>query len=210
MLSFAYKWLNEKKIHVVGLDDFPAYERNKENDKPLVQALWKVVDEADIIIGHNLNKFDIRKANARFIEHGLRPPSPYKTIDTLPIARKIFRFDSNHLDDLGRYLGVGRKLPHMGFSLWRGCMQGDLESWKVMKRYNVQDVALLERVYLKLRSWDTNHPPVSPGHPEACPKCGSKDIVKQGYAYTAYRKRQRFQCTKCKGWFQGSAKGLDK
>ncbi len=35
MLSFAWKWLGEKSVHVLGLDDFPEYEKDKTNDKHL-------------------------------------------------------------------------------------------------------------------------------------------------------------------------------
>lgn len=209
-LSYAYKWQGEREIHVRALPDYKTFKRDKENDSELVRELWTLLDEADIVIAHNGDGADIPWARTRFIAHGLRPPSPFKSIDTRKIARRQFKFDSNKLDDLGRYLGIGRKLPNTGFDLWRRCMVGDEAAWRTMCRYNVQDVALLERVYLKLRSWDTTHPPVSPGHPEMCPKCGSKDIVRQGFAFTAYRKRQRFQCLRCRGWFQGSARGLDK
>ena len=89
------------------------------------------------------------------------------------------------LDSLAQYLGVGRKLPHTGFDLWRGCMSGDLKSWAIMKRYNAQDVRLLERVYLKLRPWGV-HPNVNlvNQRPNACPKCGSTHIQSRGYRYT--------------------------
>ena len=210
MLSFAYKWQGESSIHVAALPDYALFKKDKENDRELVTDLWKLFDEADIVIAHNGDRFDIPKASTRFIAHGLKPPSPFKTIDTCKIARRLFKFDSNKLDDLGRYLGVGRKLPNTGFDLWRRCMVGDLSAWSTMCRYNIQDVALLERVYLKLRAWDTTHPPVAPGQPETCPKCGSKDIQKEGFAFTAYRKRQRYSCKRCKGWFSGPAKGLDK
>ena len=209
-LSFAYKWQGEREIHVRALPDYKTFQRDIEDDRELVGDLWKLFNEADLIVAHNGDGADIPWAHTRFIAHGLRPPSPFKSIDTRKIARRQFKFDSNKLDDLGRYLGIGRKMPNTGFDLWRRCMAGDREAYRVMCKYNKQDVALLEQVYLKLRSWDTTHPPVQPGEPESCPKCGSKDVVKQGFAFTAYRKRQRFQCMKCRGWFQGNARGLDK
>jgi uncharacterized protein YprB with RNaseH-like and TPR domain len=120
MLSYAVKWVGSKKVETRGLIDYPSYKKDMENDKQLVEDLWNVFNEADILIGHNGDAFDIRKANSRFLTHGLMPPAPYKTVDTLKIARRAFKFDSNKLDDLGRYLGLGRKLPHTGFNLWRG------------------------------------------------------------------------------------------
>jgi uncharacterized protein YprB with RNaseH-like and TPR domain len=207
MLSFAYKWIGESGIHVKGLIDYPGYSKDFENDKKLCQDLWNLLDEAEIVIGHNADKFDIRKTNTRFITHGMKPPSLYKTVDTLKIARKVFKFDSNKLDDLGNYLGIGRKLPHTGFHLWKSCMVGDESAWRIMKKYNKQDVALLEKVYFLMRPWATTHPNVNHGEPgEPCPKCGSKEVQRRGFSYTQQgRQRQRLQCLSCFGWYQGPA-----
>jgi uncharacterized protein YprB with RNaseH-like and TPR domain len=206
MLSFSWKVLGEKTTHVKGLIDYPGYKSKKDNDKKLMQDIWKVLDEADIVIGHNLDRFDIRKINARFLIHGLPPPSPYRTVDTLKISRKAFKFNSNSLDDLGHSLGLGRKLKHIGFALWLGCMNGDKKSWDVMLRYNALDVDLLEKVYFTMRPWATSHANVNRGDRDACPKCGSKDILKRGFNYTLYTTTQRFQCKSCHGWHLGSAK----
>ena len=209
MLSFSYKWADEDKVHVVGLDDFPGYELDKENDKELAKALWAIFDEADVVIAHNGDSFDLPKANTRFISHGLPPPSPYKTVDTLKIARKAFKFDSNKLDELGRYLGIGRKLPNTGFHLWRGCMTGDPESWKQMKDYNKQDVILLEKVYYLVRAWSNTYPVVNKGE-SICPRCGSTNVQKRGFSFTATTKKQRYKCLDCSGWYEGSAKKEEK
>ena len=151
MLSFAYKWQGSDKIHIHALPDYPLFKKDKENDKHLIEDLHDLFDEADVLIAHNGDRFDIRKSNARFITQGLRPPSPYKSIDTLKAARRFFQFDSNKLNDLGQYLGVGRKLPHTGFDLWSRCMRGEKSAWKTMKEYNARDIVLLERVYEKLK-----------------------------------------------------------
>jgi hypothetical protein len=208
MLSYAYKWLYEDDTKVVGLVDFPRYDRDRENDKQLVKSLWKLMDAADVIIAHNGDKFDIKKINTRFLTHGLKPPSPYKTVDTLKIARSKFAFDSNKLDDLGRYLGVGRKLPNTGFHLWKGCMIGDREAWRQMKEYNGHDVDLLERVYTILFPWDTKHPAVNLGQRDTCPKCGSSQVQRRGFNFTLLSKAQRYQCRDCAGWFAGASKRI--
>lgn len=197
MLSFAYKWLGDKKITVCALPDYPGYEKNKVCDKKLVTALWELFDSADVLVGHNLDRFDLKKSNTRFVIHGLKPPSPSKTIDTLKIARKL-AFSSNRLDDLGKQLGVGRKLPHTGKHLWFGCMGGDDRSWTTMRRYNSQDVALLERVYLKLRAWAPTHPDLTLfTREDACPVCQSAELVRHGWNYTKTGKRQRATCKGC-------------
>ncbi len=198
MLSFAYKWAHQNKVHVAALPHFPGYLKAPSCDKLLVTALHQLLTEADVVVAHNGDKFDIRKANARFIAHGLKPPSPYKTVDTLKIARKHFKFDSNRLDDLGGYLGVGRKQPTTGKALWLGCMSGDLRAWKQMADYNKQDVRLLCRVYDRLKAWHTTHPDLTFfTRASACPVCQSPKLQKDGFAYLRTGKRQRMECRTC-------------
>ena len=202
MLCFAAKWLDSKSVMTSALPDFSLYKKDKENDKEVVKALWKLFDEAEVLIAHNGNRFDIKKANARFLALGMNPPSPYQKVDTLSEARKYFKFDSNKLDDLGKYLGVGRKADTGGWSLWKGCMEGKPSSWKKMIKYNKQDVTLLEDVYLKLRPWINNHPNMNllDNKTKLCPKCGSSKVQKRGFSYTTISTFQRWQCQSCKGW----------
>ena len=202
LLSFAWKWLGGKKTQCLALPDFKNYRKDMDNDKELVDELWALLDEADIIIAHNGSAFDTKKTTARFLVHGLKPPKPYKEIDTKLIAKKFFRFDSNKLDDLGDYLKVGRKMPHIGMELWKGCMRGDKKCWAMMKRYNSQDVDLLEKIYLKMRPYIVGHPNLSllDNKIVACPNCGSKNVVKNGYAHLQSGRMQRFFCNDCGAW----------
>lgn len=207
ILSVGWKWLGESKVSVKGLDDYPGYRGDRTNDKLLVADLWKLFDQADVIVAHNGRAFDSKKATARFICHDMTPPRPYKQVDTLKLARQYFKFDSNKLDDLGQYLKLGRKLPHTGFHLWKGCMAGDPKSWKMMKNYNKQDVVLLEKVYLKFRGWAENHPDMTLyNHIDKlqCPKCLSIHTKRCGYVMLKKRIKQRFQCLDCNGWFSGN------
>lgn len=202
MLCFAYKWLDEKKTHVVAQPDFKGYKPGSTDDSHVIKRLHELFDEADIVIAHNGNKFDIKKANARFIFHKLAPPSPYQKVDTLLVARRFFGFTSNKLDELGEYLGVGRKI-HSDMSLWQGCMAGDMRSWRRMSAYNKQDVILLEKVYLKLLPYDTGHPNRAniEGRPAACPKCGHEGFMQSmGYRHTKTATYRRFQCEQCRSY----------
>lgn len=212
ILCFAYKWLGEKETHIVALPDFKGYDKDKKSDEKLVQKLWDLFNQAEVLIAHNGDAFDIKKANARFIFHGLEPPQPYKTIDTLKIARKYFKFDSNKLDYLGQYLKLGRKLPHTGKHLWFGCMDGDRSSWDLMKRYNIQDIVLLEKVYKKLRGWATGGVNLNLiyGAVHNCPRCHSEHIVKSGFNYTNVTAYQTYVCRNCGARPQGETVKRDK
>lgn len=204
MLSFAYKWLGDKNVRAFSLPDFNTYRSlTGDSDVFLIKELWKLFDEADIIVAHNGSQFDIKKANARFLIHGLRPPSPYKVIDTKIVAKAAFRFDSNRLDELGRQLGVGQKSDAGGFETWKGCMNGDAVAWKRMVEYNKRDVALLEKVYIRLRPWIKSFP-VTICSNGSCVHCGEDRLQKRGLGYTRISSYQRFQCNGCHAWSTGN------
>lgn len=198
MLSFSAKWLNGKTI-TKGLPDYPGYKRNPKDDKALVVDLAALLEEADVVIGHNGDNFDIKKTNERIIFHGLTPPAPFKTIDTLKVAKKYFKFTKNNLNYICQRLGLGEKLKTGGKDLWFACMDGDPSAWKKMLTYNKQDVALLEGLYYKFLPWIQNHPAMNT-HTEACPRCNSMDIQARGKADKP--NYHRFRCKNCGGWFQ--------
>lgn len=209
MLSFAYKWLGEKETHVWALPDFKTYKKNPIDDKELCKKLWDLLDEAEIVIAHNGIQFDIKKSNVRFLTNGMKPPTPYKVVDTKIEAKRYFKFDSNRLDDLGQYLDLGRKMMTGGFDLWLGCGNNNKEAWKHMKEYNKKDVELLEKIYIKLLPWMETHPNMNliNGNNNGCPNCGSKDLHKRGFATTRVAKFQRWQCQKCGAWSRSPLKG---
>jgi RNase_H superfamily len=203
VLSFAYKWLDEKKIHCRALPDFPGYKNNKHCDKALMKELRELFDQADLIIAHNAS-FDIGKSQVRFLYHKLTRPSPFKHICTYQACKNIGRFSSKKLDNLAAFFGIGRKLPHQGKHTWLGCMKGNKQDWDVLKRYNKHDVYLLEGVYLRIRGWMAKHPALTWFTREhACPNCQSKNVQKRGFSYdllTATGRRQRIQCQDCGAW----------
>lgn len=204
MLSFAYKWLGDKKVQTHALPDFPLYKREPENDRRLCDALWWLFDEAEVIVAHNGDRFDQRKARARFLVHDMMPPSPFREIDTLKVLRRKFALDSNRLDDACQQLSIGSKLPHQGKHTWLGCMSGDEKSWATMRKYNAQDVKLLEALYERLLPWIDNHPNMAliGDRPDACPKCFSTVgmIKRANYKYHGVTKAQVFQCKACNGY----------
>lgn len=194
LLCFAAKWLGE---------DMMIFERKRgRSDRAVCRALWGLLDEAELVVGHNGVAFDIKTANARFIKNGFQPPSPYKMADTLKIAKGVGKFGINKLDYLGRYLNIGKKTEHEGFDLWLKCMRNDPDAWARMETYNINDVDLTEELYLKLRPWDKKHPNVGIMYTDdttpRCVCCGStiiKEISKA--SYTAAGVYPSFRCGSC-------------
>lgn len=213
MLSVSYKWLGEKKTHIMALTDYkdykPGYAKKGEDqpDKQMLQDfIEKAWSKADVVVAHNGDSFDQKVVRARAIANNLPPLNPVIEIDTKKMAKQQFRFFSNSLNDLGHYLGLGVKVQTGGFELWKGCHAGDKKSWALMKKYNIQDVDLLEKVYLRLRPWASTKLNLAAwGKPDACPKCGAEDSMiwrskpKITPAGTQYR---RCSCKVCGGWSQ--------
>lgn len=206
ILSFAYKWLDEGDVRVVGLPMYQGYYNNMADDKSLCKDLAELLAQADIVVAHNGDKFDLPKINARLVKHGFKPPEPYKTVDTYKVAKKYFSFESNRLNDLGQFLNLGKKAQTGGIELWKGCMDGDKSAWAKMLAYNAQDVVLLELVYKRLRPWMTGHPNVNVlKYHNGCPVCGCKKLEKRGLSITGTGVRQRYRCksSSCGAWSQG-------
>lgn len=210
IMSISWKYLHHDGINVKTIADYPGYTPGVVDDKELVKEIHAVLDDADIVIGHHSDRFDIPKLNARFVWHGLNAPSKYATVDTKKVASRYFKFDSNSLNNLGQYLNLGKKVENGGFSLWVDCIAGDPEAWKLMAKYNSQDVLLLEKVYLALRPYIENHPSLTlfsknPEEPVdcVCPTCLSKDVTKRGFSTTRTGRKQRYQCGSCGSWSSG-------
>jgi hypothetical protein len=168
------------------------------DDSKVVGGIWDLINQADIVIAHNGDKFDLKKLNTRFHMNGYLPPSPYQSIDTLKVAKRSFAFSSNRLDYLGKIMTNKGKID-TNFKLWTDCLKGDKKALKEMLQYNEEDVRLLEEVYVELRPWIKSHPNVGiyvDG--EACPSCGSDDIVPNGGYYTTMvNQYESFRCNGC-------------
>ncbi len=195
VLSWSAKWLYDAKI----MSDIQTPEDAiNRDDKNILRGIWDLIDQADMVIAHNGDKFDLKKLNTRFQMNGYLPPSPYQSIDTLKVAKRNFAFSSNRLDYLGQMMANKGKIE-TSFQLWTDCLKGDKKALKNMLKYNEEDVRLLEEVYVELRPWIKSHPNV--GIYEVgpvCPSCGSGDIRPNGGYYTTMvNQYESFRCDGC-------------
>ena len=206
VLSWAAKWLYDDNVMS---DIVTPKESINRDDSRVLNSIWKILDEADIVIAHNGDRFDLRKLNARFILNDMPPPSPYKSIDTLKIARKEFAFSSNKQDFLTKTFGLAEKLK-TDFQLWIDCMNGDKKALDNMLNYNERDVVGLEQVYLKLRPYIKNHPNLGVLMDEnVCPSCGSKSIKASNATYfTSSNEFPVYRCSGCQSPFIRSKTSL--
>ena len=193
IICYAAKWLLEDDVFG---DCVTPQESLNQDDSRVMKSLWDLMNEADILVAHNGDKFDIPIINSRFIENGLGPNSPYLTVDTLKQSWKNFKFSSNKLDDLCKKFGFGEK-DHTDFELWRKCKNGDQEALDYMFKYNRNDVVMLEHLYLFLRPWMKGHPNMAlycDMTEKRCNKCMSTDLTESGFYYTPAGKYKSYQC----------------
>lgn len=171
-----------------------------DSEEEMILEIHSLLDEADIVVHYNGRKFDIPILNKEFIKHKLVPPSTYQQVDLLEAARRNFKFASNKLDYVSQFLGLEAKLEHKGMKLWVGCLDGDKKSWDTMKKYNIQDVKLLPRLYERLLPWIKDHPNMalySDVEERVCPNCGSKHVTKRGVERLKTQSYQRYKCNDC-------------
>lgn len=195
ILSVAWCWKGEKEIHCRSQKDFGG-------ERGLLLCLKKILGKADVVVSHNGIKFDNKKANTRFVKHGLGPVKPYQNVDTLREARKHFVFPGNRLEDLARFFGFPGKIKTGGTDLWLACMAGSGSAWKKMKRYNMGDIPPLMHVYEKLLPWMNSHPNLAliANRPKGCPKCTFGQLEARGFTYTQTSVYRKYQCKACRGW----------
>lgn len=207
ILSFAYEYENGGGEFYGAWQD-PNWEPGllkRDRDEWLMRRLWAFLDSVDVVVAHNGNKFDQKKANARFLRYGMTPPSHYIEVDTLLLSRTFFGLDSHKLDDLAAHLGLEGKVSHSGIDLWEGVMLGNAKDQADMGEYNVRDTALLAEVFPLLEPWvgfngkgrKFNRLLWLPEMELRCPTCLSWDLVPNGYRPTATAKKQSYLCQEC-------------
>lgn len=199
LLSFAAKWADEDKVFY--MDQRNA--KSLKDNKGILQGIWNLLDQADIVCGQNSQAFDVKKINAKFIERDMPPPSSYRQIDTLRIAKKHFSFTSFKLEYMAdKICKKYKKQKHSkfsGFDLWKQCMNGNVAAFKELEIYNKADVLATQELHEKFKKWDSSiNFQVYYDSPEIrCGVCGGTEFKKNGYYYKNTGKFERLRCKNC-------------
>ena len=190
IICICYKWAGEKEVHSLNWDA-------KQNDKSLLEKFIKIANEADELVGHNGDKYDLPWVRTRCLYHGISLFPSYNTIDTLKYARSKFKFNSNKLDYIAQFLGLGAKIS-TGFNLWKDIvLNSDKKAMEQMVTYCKGDVVLLEKVYNKLAPHFPEKTHVSEDKAD-CPTCGSSKWSFSKRRMSALgTTRVQMQCKKC-------------
>lgn len=193
IICICYKWEGERKVSSLNWD-------KKHSDKKMLQEFIKVANTADELVGHNGDKFDLTWIRTRCLFHGVPMFPDYKTIDTLKFSRSKFRFNSNRLNYLGQYLGIGQKLK-TGFDLWKDIVLKDCDDClKKMIKYCKRDVVLLEDVFNKLNNYlpaKVHYGVKYGGLKRDCPECGGKTKVNKRRVLASGTAKLQLVCYSC-------------
>ena len=179
IITVAWKWLGEEKVNAL------EWDMNAKSDQSLVKKFLKVYNKADMVIGWNNNTFDNKIVNSRAMKYNLNVNVHVKSFDIMRKVKQVFRLPSYSMAYVSRYLGLSGKLDYSGgIRMWKdiqwGPMVDALNAMKTMVAYNVQDVALTEEIYFRLRKY-LGHV-INVGamqgstHPITCPHCGSHKV----------------------------------
>jgi DNA polymerase elongation subunit (family B) len=194
IICIAYKWAGDDKTY------FLAWDKNQD-DKTLLEKFIKIANEADELVGHNGDRFDLPWIRTRCLYHRIPVFPNYITIDTLKSAKSKFYFNSNKLDYIAKFLGLGQKL-HTNYDLWKNIiLNKDEKALQEMIEYCKNDVILLEKVYNELANYipaKTHHGVLQGNDKCTCPECGSENMVYSKKRMTALgTSRIQLQCKDC-------------
>lgn len=212
ILAFAAKWLGSDKV--IYKDKRNSW--HTQDDRELLRQLHSLLHQADIVVAHNGDNFDLRSIDARLVIENFPPRPPIHSIDTYKECRKLFRFPSHSLEYVtSRLLKHDKELQKIksakfpGYLLWDECLKGNPEAWAEMEAYNRQDVVALEALYLRIRGWIKGHPNVAlydlpseePNQKPKCNHCGSTNLSRNGTRKTKVSGvYQRYKCRDCGAW----------
>ena len=194
IICVCYKWRGKKQVSSIDWG-------KKQCDKELLERLIPVLHDADAIVAHNGDRFDVPWLRGRVLIHGLNPIGDVNTVDTCKMANRL-GLNSARLDYLHKIMGGDGKLETGGVSLWHKVLGGNISALSKMVRYCKRDVTILEQVY----EWLLPHVPATynrslsvSGHRDGCSSCGAppSDQVRFGIVTRRAGKYQRYQCKQC-------------
>lgn len=196
-----WKVFGEKKTHTMSLWDYPEWEKDVNDDAPLLRDFAKIIAEADCVVTHNGKGFDWKHLQTRLILAGEGVlDDGIAHVDTKAISSKKFFFIDNKLQTLAEELFDESKLEHEGWQLWVDTVNRVPKAMRLMAEYCKQDVILLEKVYRKFRALapqSPNHNIINPYKEKVCPRCGSSRLQSWGRRVTRTKVYKRYRCHDC-------------
>ena len=203
VVTMCWKTEHEKEVHNIDWDFNKIgrwREQNNNADYRIVKKFAEIIEDADEIVGHNIDRFDFPWLKGRMMYHKIRGDVNVTTVDTLKWARKM-GLNSGRLDYLGKYL-FGQGKISTSWDLWVDIvLDKDQEALDYMVKYCKRDVLLLQEVYNELSYYakPKTHVGVSLGSDRwSCPHCGSENMKKNMTRISAAGiRRHQMKCKSC-------------
>lgn len=195
-----WKIYGEEQVHCINAWDFPGWTSDVNDDRPVVEAIAKVLEDADCVVTHNGKRFDWKFLQTRLMIHKLPPLPKIQHVDTCSTSKSNLFLLNNRLNTLGDALTSEQKMEHEGWALWTKTHSRDAEAMKTMEAYCKQDVLLLEKVFTRLKPFVKDMPNFNlfrDKDNEGCPNCESLESVKLGLRYERNGIKQRRRCKSC-------------
>jgi len=173
----------------------------------MLRKLWDAYDRADLVYGHNVDRFDTKNLNAEWLMLGLNAPSPFKILDTLKEARKTFGFESNTLASLTKRLGIDTKTDKYDVTVARAAVAGDKAMQRKITAYNHGDTAASEAFVDRLRGWIPSHPHNVIGTADdrpTCNQCWNDNLLRTGVKLAQQITYVLYRCQDCGANVQGT------
>lgn len=196
----AWNWYGEDKVHF-------AAEWQTGGRDTFLRKTWNALDRAQILVGHNIIGFDIKKLRTEWAEIGLKAPSPTKPYDTLKAARREFGAESNTLDSLCKRFGVVAKTDRYKVQMARDAVAGVRAAQQQIKAYNCGDIAASRGFYDFIRPWDASHPHSVIGVCDDRPTCNScwgDNLEPNGFTLANLILYRLYRCRGCGANVKGS------
>lgn len=202
LICFCCKEVGKKEIITYSKLTHPG--KDPTDDKPLVKAIGKVLQSADIHVFHYGTKVDFRFIQTKLFTYNMPIlPEPPVMIDTCKLARNKLSLKSNSLASVAKYLNLPEQKMPITEEQWYKAFAGDKKTMKLVEERCASDVRLTEMVYNKLKPLMTDHPHIgfANGEIESCAVCGSPgQLIKEGIKMGKSGLSQRYRCRNCGSW----------
>jgi len=216
IICICYKHEGEKEVHSIKWDG--------GDDRKMLIKFAEIFNSCDEVVGQNSDYFDIKWLRTRCLYHRIPVNPRIVSLDTLQIAVRKFNFNSNKLDYMAQYLGVGKKIE-TEYGLWVSVMGLDVlyggkqkmkpaVALNKMVEYCKHDVIILEKVFNELFKYTehrTHRAVFEGGGKMDCPECGSeKSKVNKTFTTKMGVIRRQLLCNDCgKYWVVSNKTYID-
>jgi DNA polymerase elongation subunit (family B) len=209
LLSYAGYFPLQDEMHY--MDN--RFSLDYKDDRQVVDGLHHLLSTADIIIGHNSDKFDLKKFNTKAEKYELGDIYDPIKYDTIKMLKAKYALPSNSLDYAARYFDLKeRKSSHGKFpgkSLFDECKKGNIEAWEELKLYNKQDCLVTWELFQRLAKHDRRINFNSFYQKSTC-SCGGQEFFKNGLKYAKNGAFQIYRCRACSKSFIDKTNLLNK